>query len=153
MSAVPLMAFLHHLAAFTLVSCLLGEVFLLRPPLTAEQARRLIRIDAAFGISAAALLVIGMLRVQFFEKGPTYYWHDTFFLVKLGAFLLAALLSIYPSLTFLSWRNGLRLGTPPEISPRRLRRVRMCLMWELTCIVVILACAAWMAKGFGYFGD
>jgi len=153
MSPVPLMAFLHHLAAFTVVSCLVGEVLLLRPPLSAGQARRLLRIDAVFGISATALLVIGLLRVQFFEKGPAYYWHDLFFLIKLGAFLLAALISIYPTLTFLSWRQGLRLDTPPEISPRRLRRVRMCMMWELTAIVVILACAALMARGFGYFGD
>jgi hypothetical protein len=28
----------------------------------------------------------------------------------------------------------------------------MCLMWELTAIVVILFCAPFMARGFGYFG-
>ena len=153
MSAVPLFAFLHHLAAFTLVGCLIGEVFLLRPPLTVEQARRLLRIDLVFGLAAAALLVVGMLRVQFFEKGPTYYWHDTFFLIKLGAFLLAAFVSIYPTVSYLSWRRDLRAGRPPEIPAPRLRRLRMCLMWELTAILVILACAAWMARGFGYFGD
>jgi hypothetical protein len=28
----------------------------------------------------------------------------------------------------------------------------MCLMWELTAIVVILICAPLMARGFGYWG-
>jgi uncharacterized membrane protein len=30
--------------------------------------------------------------------------------------------------------------------------VRMCLMLELTAILVILLCAALMARGFGYLG-
>ena len=152
MAWTPLMAFLHHLTAFTLVGCLVGEVFLLRMPLSLEHARKLVRIDAVFGLSAAALLVIGMLRVQLFEKPASYYWHDVFFLIKLAAFLAAALISVYPTVTFLSWRDALRSGIAPEVPPRRLRRMRMCLMWELTAILVILACAAWMARGYGYFG-
>ncbi len=152
MGWAPLMAFLHHLAAFTLVGCMVGEVFLLRAPLSVEQARKLLRIDAVFGLSAAVLLAVGMLRVEFFEKPHSYYWHDAFFLVKLTAFLAAALISIYPTVTFLSWRKGLKRGVAPDIAPAQLRRMRMCLMWELTAILVILAAAAWMARGFGYFG-
>jgi len=30
--------------------------------------------------------------------------------------------------------------------------VRVCLMLELTAILIILLCAALMARGFGYFG-
>jgi putative membrane protein len=150
MYAPALMAFLHHLAAFTVVAALAVEVALFRPPLSLQQARRLLRTDIIFGASAAAVLIVGMLRVEFFEKGPAYYWHDTFFLTKFTAFLLAALISIYPTLTFLSWNSLLRSGTAPEVSAQRTRSVRMCLMLELTAIVVILACAALMARGFGY---
>ena len=152
MAWAPLLAFLHHLAAFTLVGCLAGELLLLRLPLSLEQARRLPRIDAVFGLSAGVLLVVGMLRVQFLEKSPGYYWHDAFFLLKLTAFVATALVSIPPTLTFLSWREELRAGVVPQIAPLQLRRLRMCLMWELTGILVILACAAWMARGYGYFG-
>ena len=42
------------------------------------------------------------------------------------------------------------LAEAPELSPACTRRVRMCLMLELTAIVVILPCAALMARGFGY---
>lgn len=150
MYSSALMAFLHHVAAFTVVAALAVEVALFKPPLTAMQALRLLRTDSIFGISAGLVLIVGLLRVTYFEKGPGYYWHDAFFLTKFGAFLAAALISIYPTITFLSWRRGLTAGAAPEISTSRTRRVRMCLMLELTAIVLILLCAALMARGFGY---
>jgi putative membrane protein len=145
-----LMAFAHHLAAFTVVAALAVEVAMFKPPLTVAQARRLQRTDLIFGLAAVTVLLIGALRVGYFEKPPQYYLHDAFFLMKLGAFLLAALISIYPTVVFLSWRASLAAGVAPELSAERTRRVRMCLMLELTAIVVILLGAALMARGAGY---
>jgi len=150
MYSSALMAFLHHVAAFTVVAALAVEVALFKPPLSLLQARRLLRADNIYGASAGAVLVVGLLRVALFEKGPGYYWHDAFFLIKFGAFVVAALISIYPTVTFLSWSRGLKAGTVPEISAERTQRVRLCLMLQLTAIVVILLCAALMARGFGY---
>jgi putative membrane protein len=146
------MAFLHHVAAFTLVAALAVEVALFKPPLSATQARRLLRTDMIFGAAAGVVLVAGLLRVTYFEKGPAYYWHDVFFLIKFGAFLLAAVASIYPTMTFLSWNRGLKAGIAPEVPASQIRHVRMCLMLELTAILIILLCAALMARGFGYLG-
>jgi putative membrane protein len=150
MYSSALMAFLHHVAAFTVVAALAVEVALFKPPLSLTQAQRLVRTDTIFGASAAILLAAGMLRVWYFEKGPAYYWHDAFFLIKFGAFLVAALISVYPTVTFLSWNRGLKAGVAPEIPAGRTRSVRMCLMLELSAILVILLCAALMARGFGY---
>jgi putative membrane protein len=150
MYSSALMAFLHHLAAFTVVAALAVEIVLFKPPLSLLQARRLVRTDAIFGAAAGAVLVVGLLRVIYFEKAPGYYWHDTFFIAKFSAFLLAGLISIYPTLTFLSWSGSLKAGSVPEIPAERTRRVRLCLMLELVAIVVILLCAAFMARGFGY---
>jgi len=150
MYSSALMAFLHHVAAFTVVAALAVEVALFKPPLSLTQAQRLVRTDTIFGASAAILLAVGMLRVWYFEKGPAYYWHDAFFLIKFGAFLVAALISVYPTVTFLSWNRGLKAGVAPEIPAGRTRSVRMCLMLELSAILVILLCAALMARGFGY---
>lgn len=147
-----IMAFLHHLAAFTVVGALVAEVGLFKPPLTAIQARRLQRTDSIFGIAAGVVLVVGLLRVFYFEKGAAYYFADGFFLVKLAAFVIAALISIYPTVLFLSWSKALKQGVAPDLSPTQALRVRMCLMWELTAIVVILFCAPFMARGFGFFG-
>ena len=150
MYSSALMAFLHHVAAFTLVAALAVELALFKPPLSLLQARRLLHTDNIYGASAGVVLVVGLLRVTFFEKGPGYYWHDAFFLIKFSAFIVAALVSIYPTMTFLSWNRGLKAGTAPEISVERMQHVRLCLMLQLTAIVVILLCAALMARGFGY---
>lgn len=150
MYSSAVMAFLHHLAAFATVAALAVEVAVFKPPLSTVQARRLQRTDLIFGVSATAVLIIGGLRVAYFEKPSVYYLHDVFFIAKLAAFLIAALISIYPTITFLSWNAALRAGAAPEVSAERTRRVRLCLMLELTAIVVILACAPLMARGFGY---
>jgi putative membrane protein len=146
------MAFLHHLAAFTVVGVLGVEVALFKPPLTVVQARRIQRVDRLFGASAVVLLVVGLLRVVYFEKGAGYYLANAFFLTKLTAFIVASLVSIYPTVLFLSWSKALREGVTPEMSGSQIRSARLCLMLELTAIVVILFCAPMMARGFGYFG-
>src|SRR5947207_14907051 len=134
----------------TQLPSLVGTCPVVQQPWAPVQLRRLLRPDFIFGAAATVVLVVGMLRVAFFEKGREYYWHDLYFLVKFGAFIAAALISIYPTLTFLSWSRGLKAGVAPEVPEARTRRVRLCLMLELTAIVVILACAALMARGFGY---
>jgi putative membrane protein len=150
MYASALMAFLHHLAAFTVVAALAVQVALFKPPLTVVQARRLARTDIIFGAAAGAVFIVGMLRVAYFEKGPAYYFRDAFFLMKLAAFLLASLISIYPTRTFLSWRKDLKAGLVPQVPEGLARSVRMCMMLELTLLVVVLAGAALMARGFGF---
>jgi putative membrane protein len=147
-----IMAFLHHTAAFTVAAALAVEVALFKPPLTAIQARRIIATDILFGISAAALLIIGLLRVFLYEKGSAYYFSNVFFLTKLSLFVLAGLISIYPTVLYLSWRKPLQNGLVPEVSAMQRKRARMCLMLELTAILGILFCAPFMARGFGYAG-
>ena len=65
-------------------------------------ARRLPIVDAVLGVSAGFLVVIGMLRVFFFEKGAAYYFHSHAFMTKLSIFIAVALLSIIPTIEFLS---------------------------------------------------
>jgi putative membrane protein len=145
-----LLAALHHLAAFTVVTMLGVEFATFKPPFSAVQARRLQLTDLIFGASATLLLIIGLMRVTWFEKGPGYYWHDAYFMIKFGAFLAAAVISIYPTIVMLSWTAALKAGRAPEISDDTTRRVRRCLMLELAAIAVILPSAALMARGFGY---
>ena len=83
-----LFGFLHHLAAFTLVSAIAVEFALIRQELTASTARKLLTTDAVYGIAAGALLVIGLLRVFYFEKGAAYYFSSHAFLAKLSVFIV-----------------------------------------------------------------
>ena len=142
-----LFAFLHHLCAFTLVSAIAIEFTLIRGELTLASARRLLATDAVLGISAGALLVIGLLRVFFFEKGADYYFHSQAFMAKLSIFIAVGLLSIVPTREFLSWRGALRAGQVPAVSAKKLQFVRGILHGELFAIALILLCAVVMARG------
>ncbi len=73
-----LFAFLHHLAAFTLVSAVAIEFTVIRQEITHAEAKRLIAVDTVLGIAATALLVIGLLRVFYFEKGAVITSPATF---------------------------------------------------------------------------
>jgi putative membrane protein len=142
-----LFAFLHHLCAFTLVSAVAIEFTLIRQELTLASARRLQVTDLVLGIAAGALLFVGLLRVFLFEKGPDYYWHSHAFLTKFSLFIVIALVSIIPTVEFLSWRKAISAGQVPAISARKLRLVTAVIHGELAAIVVILLCAAIMARG------
>ena len=139
-------AFLHHLAAFTLVAAIVVEFVLIRDELTTRTAWRLAAADMVVGLSAMTLLAVGLARVFYLEpKGAAFYWHNVSFLAKFGVFIVVALLSIYPTIKFISWRKG---AAPDAAS---VRRVRQLLHFELVGVVLILLFAALMARGIGYY--
>jgi putative membrane protein len=142
-----LFAFLHHLCAFTLVSAVAIEFVLIRSELTLASARRLQVTDLVLGVAAGALLVVGLLRVFFFEKGAEYYFHSHAFLTKFALFIVIGLLSIIPTMEFLSWGGAIKAGQVPVVEPKKLRRVTMVIHSELAAVVIILLCAAIMARG------
>ena len=144
-----LFAFLHHVAAFTLFAALVVELILIRDDLTLGNARRIQVADMIFGISAGVLLVVGLLRVYFFEKGATYYFHTWTFSTKLALFLLIGLASIVPTLEFLAWRKAVKQGQAPTVSAGKLRWLRVIVHLELVGVVAIILMAALMAKGIG----
>ena len=142
-----LFAFLHHLCAFTVVSTVAIEFVLVRQVLTLSSARTLQVIDIVYGVAAGALLVIGLLRVFYFEKGADYYLHSYAFLMKFALFVIVAILSIIPTREFLSWDGALKAGEAPAVVPGRLRLVTGIIRAELLGLAVIVLCAAIMARG------
>ncbi len=142
-----LFAFLHHLCAFTLVSAVAIEFTLIRGELTLASARRLQITDMVLGIAAGLLLIVGLSRVFLFEKSADYYFHSHAFLAKLSIFIVIGLMSIIPTIEFLSWRDELEDGRVPAISAKKLRLITAIIHGELLGIVIILLCAAIMARG------
>ena len=142
-------AFLHHLAAFTLVAALVVEFVLLKDELTLRSARKILVADMIFGIAAGVVFLVGLGRVFHFEKGAYYYFHNWAFIAKLSLFVLIAIASIAPTREFLSWRDPIKLGQVPAVEGTRLKSIRLILHLELVGIVIILLCAALMAKGVG----
>ena len=147
-----LFAFLHHVAAFALVASLAIEFALIRDELTLAGARKLQLADRVYGASAGAVLGIGFLRVIYFEKGAAYYFHSVPFIAKLSLFAIIGLVSIYPTVEFLSWRKAMKQGQIPIASARKIRSIRTIIHLELAGVVFILLCAVLMARGVGYVG-
>lgn len=144
-----IMAFLHHLAAFMLTSSIIYEMVTFRKDLSLAEARRIQRMDLLYGISAGVVLVVGLLRVFYYEKGAPFYAQNLFFWTKMAGFALAALLSIYPTVRFLNWRKSLAQNQVPEISDRDAAQIRLILRLEMVAVGVILLSAALMARGVG----
>ena len=149
MVATALMAFLHHLLAFTLVACVVYEFIAYRKGITIQETRRIQRADLLYGISAGLLLIVGLLRVFYFEKGPAFYTNNPFFWLKMDAFLIVGLLSIDPTVRYVRWNRILKENKAPEISDKEFKRTRLLLTLEVIGLTVILLGAALMARGIG----
>src|SRR5215470_4203388 len=147
MITTALMAFLHHIFAFTLTACLVYEFIAYRKGMTIEEARRIQRVDLVYGISAGLLLIVGLLRVFFFEKGVNFYIHSPFFWVKMTAFLIVGLLSIDPTIRYIRWNQFFKANQAPTIDDNEFKRTRLILRLEIIGIAIILLAAPLMARG------
>lgn len=144
-----LMATLHHLAAFTVAATILYEFIAYQHGMSVAEARRLQRVDLAYGIAAGVVLVAGLLRVFFFEKGAGFYAQSPLFWVKMALFAAVGLLSIYPTVRFIKWNATLNAGHAPIIPDAEFKRVRLLLQLELMGLALILFAAPAMARGIG----
>ncbi|WP_448671741.1 DUF2214 family protein, partial [Escherichia coli] len=110
-----IVAYLHYLSIFLLFALLVLQHRLLRLPLDLERARSLAAIDRGYGLCALAVLASGLARVLWYGKGVDYYLHNGLFHAKVGLFVLAALVSLLPTVTFLGWRGALKAGEVPAV--------------------------------------
>lgn len=147
--AYAVAAYLHFVAIFLLFALLTLEHQLFSPPLDFKRARSLFRVDIAFGIVAGLVLITGLARAMLYGKGMDYYLNNGFFHAKITLFVVVALLSIYPTVTFLKWRPALKAGQVPIISPASTRWVRIIIRVELLALLLIPLFATLMARGFG----
>jgi putative membrane protein len=145
------LAIAHHVCVFTLAGLLVAEIALLRPGMTAERIRQLSAIDIAFGIMAGVVIVVGVIRVNFDDKGAQYYVHNAAFWLKMAAFVAVGLLSLPPTFNFIRWRR--RLASEPQFVPEaaEIARTRMFFVAEIVGFALIVSFAAAMARGYGSF--
>lgn len=144
-----IMAFLHHVFAFTLTASLIYEFVAYRKGMTVDEARRIQRVDLVYGVSAGLLLIVGLLRVLYFEKGADFYVQSPFFWVKMISFTIVGLLSIDPTIRYIRWNRLLKDDQSPVLSEAEFKRTRLLLLLEVIGLGLILFSAALMARGIG----
>lgn len=142
-------AFLHHITAFLLFSVLIVEMVLLKGALDQERLRQLQKADLIYGLTAGLVLVLGLLRVFYFEKGSGYYFHNAYFLTKVGLFAIIGLLSVYPTVKFIQWGKSLKRGAAPVITDHQRLQLLRVMTAELAGLGGMMFCAAMMARGYG----
>ena len=149
MATSALFAFLHFLAVFGVFATLFLEWQTMSPAPTHGEALRIQRCDRWYGQFAMLLVVVGLLRVYFFEKGKAFYFGNPIFNAKMTLFILVGLVSIYPTVRFIKWRAQTRQGAAPVVSATEYRRIMMSLRAELLLLLAAALCASLMARGVG----
>ena len=139
-------AWFHYASLMLLIATVLGEMVVLKPRITVAEARVLQRLDNAYGVSAALLLATGVARM-FLEKGVAYYNHHVAFHILFGIFVVAALLSIYPTMVFLRWRPDTSAGRGQQLAHDQFGKLQMILRVEMTLLLLAPLFATWMAHG------
>lgn len=146
------LAIVHHLLIFGIVVMLATELALVRPGMTGEQAVRVAKLDAGYGVSAVLILIVGVLRLNFGAKGSDWYGDNVWFWAKMAAFALVGLLSIPPTLAFLRWRKA--ATADPAFAPpaAQVAGVRRWIIIETGLLSLVFVFAATMARFHGLDG-
>jgi putative membrane protein len=144
-----ILAYLHFAAIFTLVWFLAKEWTLLRAGAGKLDIDRIALADAGFGIASGLVLATGALRAVYGIKGWTFYAHNHTFHLKIGLFVLVALISIAPTRRFLRWRRERRQNAAFQVTETEWRSTRRLLMVELHLLALIPLAAVIMSRGLG----
>jgi len=143
------LAILHHLLVFSLAGIIAAEFVLLRNELSPSTLRRLARIDRHYGIVAMLVVAVGASRVYWGLKGWEFYVYNWVFWAKMAAFAGVGLLSIVPTVRFLSWHRQASADPHWQVPQAEYASVRAYVRWEAIVFLLILVFAAAMARGYG----
>ena len=149
MTLEAILAYLHFLAILTMVVFISSEAALCRVEwLNKAVVERLARIDMVYGMAAMTVLATGIARTVWGVKGSSWYWTNPLLHLKLTLFIVIALISIFPTITYLRWRKTLRASgaLPAEAEVRKTRKL---VMIQAHLIVLIPLAAVFLARGFG----
>lgn len=147
-----LLAYLHFLCIFGLFATLSCEALLLRPRFIAQAAGWIWRVDVAYFVTALLVVASGLSRAVWGAKGWAFYAHNPLFHLKIGTFVLVALLSIGPTRRFLQWSRAVRENPGYLVAEADLRSARRRVLISLHLLTLMPLLAVFMARGFGLHG-
>ena len=122
----------------------------MRSPLDARTIRLLGRVDIGYAISAAVVLLTGMLRLGFGAKGADFHLNAWPAYVKVGIFLTVGIISVKPTLEFIKWRRALDHDPAWQLPAAEQAAMRRIVMIEVHLAALIPVFAVMMVRGLGY---
>ena len=145
-------AYVHYLSFMLCFGALVLERRLIQPNPNRKDATLMVITDVVYGMAALALLVSGILRVMYFGQGSEFYTENPLFWWKVGLYLSVGGLSLYPTITYITWAIPLRKGELPQVSEALAKRLAWILNVELVGFALIPFLATLMARGVGLPG-
>lgn len=147
MTAQIVAAWLHYVAFMFMAGAAVTQIYLLKLLPSFESLKTLVRVDRIYGAAAGAVLLTGLARIPAAHggKGLDYYLHSGAFHGATTLFVLAALLSIVPTLRYLKWRKAAAGGTLPP--PQAWAASRKLVHIQLTAMTLIALLMPAMARG------
>jgi putative membrane protein len=143
------LAWLHFIFAFILVGAITAELFMLRLPVNAAVAQRILRADLFYAGSVVGLILAGGSRVLWGAKGWAFYEAEPFFWAKMGMFLVIGLISIAPTRAFMRWVKAAKADAAFTAPEAEVKSARRWVLIEVHLIAVLLLFASLMARGIG----
>lgn len=134
---------LHFIAIIALAGALVVENLAVERQISGDDARNLARVDAVYGVSAVLVLFFGLALWLWVGKPAEFYSGNPLFQIKLGLFVLVALLSVYPTVFLLRHRNSMADSIAVPVAVIRLVRL------ELVVLALIPILAFLVARGVG----
>ena len=148
-SKSALVAYVHYLGIILCFGSLLFERLTLKVDLTRNETISMIFADVVYGLAGVAILVTGILRVNYFGQGSDFYTSNPVFWIKVSLYILVGLLSLYPTTTYILWAIPLSKNKLPEISENLVKRFKLIITTELVGFATIPFFATLMARGIG----
>jgi putative membrane protein len=149
MTLEAILAYIHILAILSMVVFISSEAAICRTEwMNARVVERLVRVDLIYGIAAVLVLLSGLARTYWGFKGGGWYWTNWLLHLKLGMFVVVALMSIKPTLMYRRWRRDLA-ATGALPSDAQIRDARKWVMIQAHIIAIIPIAAVFLARGFG----
>ncbi len=142
-----LIPYLHYIGIMAMMGALITEHVLLKPGISKEQIKSLAMVDVIYGISAAVVLVTGLLRWFVVDiKGAEFFTKNPLFHIKLTLFVVIVILAIFPTLKFLKWRKQVKLGeSGPE--EKDIKKQLIFIRIELLLLAIMPLLAVMIAGG------
>lgn len=147
-ASTVILPWIHYLAVLMMAGGAVAELYLLRLPASPDVVRLLPRVDRFYGITAVLTFATGILRMYHGGKGADWYWHNGLMHGVITAFVVAALVSVAPTVRFIRWNRQLGAGGSLP-SEAELRKTKALVHVQLTLVALIALLVTLVARGYG----
>lgn len=135
--------YLHFMGIIVLAATIFAEHLLIKAEMSSVEIRKIAIIDAVFGFAAIVVLIAGLSLWLWIGKPAAFYAGNVLFHIKITAFMVLGLLSLYPTMFFVRHRKTTAASIViPKVIIHLIRA-------ELALLLVIPLLAVLMARGYG----